>query len=138
MELKNFIRETLVNIATGIQEAKLETSDFWAINPGSLNGERVIERSYIDFDVAITVSESVENQKEGKGGVKAEISVLGSKISGDVGRSLGTAVQQASENVSRVSFKVPVYMNAHYRGDENIKQEAEYFDTRTGGHIEAR
>jgi len=43
MELKNFIRKTLVSIALGVQEAKADTADLWAIAPGPLYGRRITE-----------------------------------------------------------------------------------------------
>lgn len=124
MELRDFIRETLVGIATGVQEAKLRTSDLWAINPGKLNGESVTEKSYIEFDVALTVTETAETQKGGGGGLKAEVSVLGSKVGGGAEAAISGSTGSSSEKVSRVSFRVPVYMNADYRGDNHTKEEA--------------
>lgn len=133
MDLKDFIRETLVGIASGIQEAKIETGDIWALVPGALHGKRVSETSYIEFDVAVTVTETTESQKDGKAGVKAEISVLGSKVSGELGGGIASTKHASAEHVSRVSFKVPVHMNAHFRGDPLFAQEAAYLKDRKAG-----
>lgn len=127
MELKDFIRETLIGIAAGVQEAKIKTADLWAIAPGALHGERIVETSFVDFDIAVTVSENVQKHKEGKGAVKAEISVLGARIGGNLGENRGDTEQVSSENVSRVSFRVPVYMNAHFHGDPRLQEERELF-----------
>jgi hypothetical protein len=104
MELKDFIRETLVGIANGIEEARIETGDIWAINPASIDGEKVAERSYVEFDIAVTAGETLGSRKEGKAGVKAEISVLGASV-----------------------FKVPVHMNVQFRSEEAVKQRTDYF-----------
>jgi len=127
MELKDFIRETLVGIANGIEEARIETGDIWAINPASIDGEKVAERSYVEFDIAVTAGETLGSRKEGKAGVKAEISVLGASVGGDLGGGLEGSKQSHSENVSRVSFKVPVHMNVQFRSEEAVKQRTDYF-----------
>jgi hypothetical protein len=126
MKLRDFIKDTLTDIAFGIQNAKIATKDVWAINPGALHGERLTDKSYVEFDVALTVTESSSTERDGKGGVKAEIEVFGSKVGGEVGGGIGSTSEKSTQNVSRVSFKVPVYMNAHYRGDKNILEEAEF------------
>lgn len=127
MELKDFIRETLVGIAKGVEEARIETGDIWAINPTAIDGEKIVEKSYVEFDIAVTAGETTGSRKEGKGGVRAEISVLGASVGGDLGGGLEGSKQSHSENVSRVSFKVPVHMNVQFRSDEALKQRFEYF-----------
>ncbi|UCI05391.1 hypothetical protein [Mesorhizobium sp. B1-1-8] len=117
----------MTEIAHGIQSAKIETKDIWAINPEALHGERLTEKSYVEFDVAVTVNESSTNEKDGRRAFKAEIEVFGTKFGGELGGGLGAKKETSSQNVSRVTFKVPVYMNAHYRGDKNIEAEAEHF-----------
>lgn len=130
MKLRDFIKDTMTEIAHGIQAAKIETADLWAINPGMLHGERLIEKSYVEFDVAVTVNDATASEKDGKGGMKAEIEVFGSRLGGELAGGLGTKKETSTVNASRVAFKVPVYMNAHFRGDPNIAQEAEHFANR--------
>ena len=128
MKLRDFIQETMTEIAYGIQEAKINTSSIWAICPGSLHGERLTEKSYVEFDVAVTVNESVARKMDGKGGIKAEVEVLGSRFGGELSGGSEGQKEASTVNASRVAFKVPVYMNAHFRGDQNIKDEAEIFE----------
>lgn len=73
-------------------------------------------------------------QKEGKGGMSAKIEVMGVSLGGDLGGGGHKAEEAAKTVVSRIAFKVPVYMNAHFRGDQNLADEAAYFATR--GKIE--
>jgi hypothetical protein len=130
MKLRDFIKEIMVEIAHGIQAAKIETGDLWAISPGALHGERLTEKSYVEFDVAVTVSEATKSARDGKGGMKAEIEVFGSRIGGEFTGSAETRSDVSTVNASRVAFKVPVYMNAHFRGDSNLIEEAEHFARR--------
>lgn len=130
MKLSEFIDQAMTEIAEGIQRAKISTSDIWAIAPGSLNGERIFEKSKVEFDVAVTVVESTETQKEGKGGIAAKVEVIGISLRGNLAGG-GHKVQETAKTVaSRIAFKVPVYMNAHFRGDKNIAEEAAYFAAR--------
>lgn len=131
MKLRDFIKDTMTEIAHGIQAAKIETADLWAINPGMLHGERLTEKSYVEFDVAVTVNEATTSEKDGKGAVKAEIEVFGSRVGGELSGGLSGTKETSTVNASRVAFKVPVYMNAHFRGDPNIVEEAEHFANRS-------
>jgi hypothetical protein len=126
MELRQFIRDAMMEIAMGIQQAKVDTKDLWAVTPAKLNGESVLEKSFIEFDIAVTVQEGASSQKDGKGGVKAEISVLGAKLGADGSGGVARTETNSTQNVSRITFKVPVYMNAHFRGDPNIAIEADF------------
>lgn len=130
MKLSEFIDQTMTEIAEGIQKAKISTSDIWAIAPGSLNGERIFEKSEVEFDVAVTVVDTTTTQKEGKGGVSAKVEVMGVSLGGDLGGGGHRAEEAAKTVASRIAFKVPVHMNAHFRGDKNIADEAAYFATR--------
>lgn len=129
MKLREFIRETLVEIAHGVQEAKFATKNLIAISPGAMHGERLSEKSYVDFDVAVTVDERMESGKDGKGVVKAEINVFGSKVGGELGGGIGAKKESGTQTVTRVAFKVPLYMNAHFRGDKAIMEEEEFYNT---------
>lgn len=66
MKLRDFIKDTMTEIAHGIQAAKIGTADLWAISPGLLHGERLIEKSYVEFDVAVTVNEMNGSERDGK------------------------------------------------------------------------
>ena len=130
MKLSQFIEETLTEIAVGVQSAKLRTSDLWAISPGALHGADLHEKSEIEFDVAVTVEQTLSSGKDGKGGVEASIQVMGVNLSGQLGGGLTGNQSNATTVASRIAFKVPVYMNAHFRNDKGISEEREYFQSR--------
>lgn len=112
MELKDFIRETFVQISKGIEEANTELQDSSAIiNPNNVyvNAEnrqnygrlskskeynRIIET--VDFDVAVTASD--ENEAGGKFGIK-----VGSIELGANGKQT-----ESSKAESRIKFKIPM------------------------------
>lgn len=112
MKLKDFIKETLVEIAEGIDEAKDPVGHRVAIAPSSMNGELSSEKSYIEFDIAVTANETIHKRKNGTGSVSAQIEVLGNRVKGELGGSAIGDTQLQSEKVSRVQFKVPVYFSA--------------------------
>ena len=111
MELKDYVSETLVQIAEGIISAKekLDGKDV-IINPNPTfgsNGEfwigknqehGVVERrvQMIEMNIATTVTESTE----GNGGAKVGIGVL----------NIGTGIKESGEqkNVNSVKFAIPI------------------------------
>lgn len=135
MRLSDFIDQAMTEIAEGIQKAKISTSDIWAISPGSLNGERIFEKSEVEFDVAVTVVDSTEVKSDGKGGVSAKVEVMGVSIGANLDGSKNKVSDTAKTVASRISFKVPVYMNAHFRDDKNMAEEAAYFSSRANAKI---
>jgi hypothetical protein len=108
MKLKDFVKETLVEIAEGIDEAKDPVGDRVAIAPSILNGQSALEKSYIEFDIAVTANETIHKSKGKAGNVSAQIEVLGNRIKGELGGSATGDTQLQNEKVSRVQFKVPV------------------------------
>lgn len=131
MDLENFVAQTLAQITKGIQKAQREVGDTGAwINPagyGLPKAEQRVELSTgvfayihdVEFDVAVTVSD------EQKAGAGAGISVFGAKV------KAGGDVAYENEEVSRVSFSVPVVWPQSVRDereqehDRLIKQEAD-------------
>jgi hypothetical protein len=115
MELQDFIKNTLVQIARGIENAATELKGSKAIvNPrnvrtggvqdehiyGYLNTNKkffkVVQK--IEFDVAVTA----EKTKETKGGMGISV---GSIAVGTQGRS-----ENAGSTVSRIRFSVPIVL----------------------------
>lgn len=99
MQLENFIKETLVSIIKGVAGASAEIKDIAQIDDDEFFriddfGENAEGNRYVDFDVAITAT----NENSMKGGAKASISVVGGSIDGEK--------RIATENISRVKFKV--------------------------------
>lgn len=138
MQLRDFIQETLYEIALGVHLAKIKSKDLIAVNPGSLNGEVLNEKSYIDFDVSLVVNEKKVSSSSGSGKIGGEIKVASIvKIGADVGGSGAKSTETSSEKTHRVAFKVPVYMNAHFRGDRSMAEEAAFVSSIADPKVEA-
>ena len=91
MKLDEYVKQTLVDISNGVEQAQREAMHF--IAPGRVNDEVVIERQTVKFEVVVTVS------KEAGGGITVF--------------SIGDAKAHASsEHTNRISFEVPIYLNA--------------------------
>jgi len=108
MDLKDFVSETLIQIANGVKQAQEQTEQIGArVNPkltgaannaaqhGFLPAEQA-PAQIVQFDVALTV-------KEGSG-IKGGIGIFAGAV------SLGSSGQSSAENssVSRVKFCVPL------------------------------
>src|ERR1700687_5749624 len=113
MDLREFVKETLAEIASGVKDAQDQSQESGAgVNPAGIavdaspdgylgqlpSGETVF---VIDFDVAVTVSDSAQ------GGAGAKVQVL-EMLSANVGGSLGAS----SQSTSRIKFKVPLALRA--------------------------
>ncbi|MGE0283532.1 MAG: hypothetical protein AB7P20_23355 [Rhizobiaceae bacterium] len=91
MKLGEYVRQTLLDITNGVEQAQREAMLF--IAPGSINGERIAQAQMVKFEVMVTVS------KEAGGGIKVF--------------SLGDLKAQGnSEHTNRIEFEVPVCFNA--------------------------
>lgn len=125
MQLSSFIQEALYEIALGIHAAKVRAKDLVAISPGAMDGESVIEKSYIDFDVSVVVKESAKRSNAGKAGLSGSLQVA-SFVNIGVSTEAGAGSESTSdtEQVHRISFKVPVYLNANHRADPSMAAEA--------------
>lgn len=113
MELKDFVRETLSEIASGVAEAQAEQQGA-LINPRiksqessdskialaedgagrGIQGGRILD--YVEFDIAVTVDKNTET--------KGKISVL----FGALNLSSGGASENKDSSTSKVRFKVPI------------------------------
>ena len=98
MELKKFIKNSLVGIIDGINDADKEIEDrdirrkaHFYINPSAKNNK---EAKYISFDIAVTTSNAANAQAQGEG--KIYIADL----------SLEGELKHATERTNRISFKV--------------------------------
>lgn len=108
MELKEFIKTAITDIVTAVSELQVELAENGAIvNPplphpisnGSVNvgkGNEPIER--LTFDVALTTTEA----SSADGGVKGGVAIFSAKV--------GAGLQSSSQNVSRLSFAIPVVL----------------------------
>jgi hypothetical protein len=109
MELREFVKDTLLAITEGILEAQKEVpSPETQFGSGSaiLGKERIVE-----FDVALAETESTE--KGGKIGVAFPI--LG-QVTGGADKSTGTT------STTRIKFEVPVIYPGHKRSSVSAAQ----------------
>ncbi|MCM1079127.1 MAG: hypothetical protein NC344_05805 [Bacteroidales bacterium] len=111
MELKEFIKAAVSDITNAVSELQAELDNGAIVNPTLPKGEygkhlmvnneiREIER--LNFDVAVTVAESTGQES----GVKGGISILGAKT--------GSESSTKAENVSRLTFSVPVVLPSEH------------------------
>lgn len=98
MELKDFIKNTLVGIVDGIHEAsdvlKSRKYDEFPFNQFSINDMEKTAYRYISFDVAIIIS------KETSGTASSQGKILIASV------DLEGGITYSTENVSRIQFKV--------------------------------
>lgn len=95
MDLDEFVRDTLVCIASGVRLAQEELKGTKAyVNPthSNLRGGRSTKFHEVAFDVAVTVGESAKGKAEG--GIKVM----------SVGIGGGASSESSSEIASRISF----------------------------------
>ncbi|MDX5362717.1 MAG: hypothetical protein LPJ91_00985 [Pseudazoarcus pumilus] len=117
MELKDFVRESLVQISMGISEASeaLKTTNAH-INPKNIYvnadnrqnyGRLHHDKTYypvvelVEFDVAVHASEGTETN--GKIGISI----------GSIGLGAGGKSQESNKSESRIKFRVPVTFPSH-------------------------
>jgi len=91
MNLDEFVKKTFLEITTGVSSAQEESLLY--IAPGHVEGEKLTGAQIVHFEVAVTVS------KEASAGIRV--------LSFGEGKAGG-----ASQEVSRISFEVPVYFQA--------------------------
>ena len=109
MELREFVRSTLLEIVAGVseaQEALIEGGSTGVINPpasGNINrpeyrgtGSRLLEM--VEFDVALTVTETSDK------GLGGRLSIAAASI----GTQRGTSIENSE--VSRIQFQVPIVL----------------------------
>lgn len=108
MELKEFIKTAVSDIVSAVSELQTELAENGAIvNPplphpisnGSVNvgkGNEPIQR--LTFDVALTTTET--NSVDG--GAKGGVAIFSAKV--------GAGQQSSSQNMSRLSFAIPVVL----------------------------
>ena len=121
MELKEFIKTAITDITEAVSELQSELNNGAIVNPTlpnpiSLktltvdNEIRPIEQ--LAFDVAVTATEASGID----GSAKAGISIFGAKI--------GTESSAKTENVSRLTFSVPiVFPTTHVKTPQEIMRE---------------
>lgn len=127
MELKEFIKETLVQIAEGVEAAQTEVRDCGGfVNPAHRNDPKNIFETHfgvlgngqniflVDFDISVTVIEETGADAKAKLQVASFFKV-------------GAGIESSSSNsaTNRVSFKVPLGLPVDAVSEEKLKQKDE-------------
>lgn len=136
MELKEFIKTAISDITDAVNELQEELSNGAIVSPSlpnPISNGTVIDPendrinrpiSKIDFDVAITVGDTSATGA----GVKAGIQIFSAKIGGES--------QTHTENVSRMTFSIPVVLPTVYvKNRDEIKNEKLYGRRKTSSAI---
>lgn len=112
MELKQFIKATLIDIVSAIRETQAEVKEYATILPLKEQSEKITaiqmkdglaDISDIDFDVAITIGTEKNTEK----GIKAGINVVG--IFNAIAATKGDGTM-TSQNISRIRFSISVLL----------------------------
>lgn len=125
MELKEFVKTALTDITNAVSELQAELqngaivspsmsnkiSNVTVTDPANENCYRAISK--IDFDVAITVGGTDKVEAGGKAGIQ----IFSAKIGGNS--------EEHTENVSRITFSIPVVLPTHHveSDEERMKRE---------------
>ena len=88
MTLDEYVKQTIVDIAKGVSEAKREASV--GVAPGYVDGEKVFSEQLISFEIVVSA------EKEANGGLKVP--------------AIGELSASAASNQSnKISFQVPIF-----------------------------
>lgn len=115
MELSQFIESTLFDIALGVQKAKLRAADIVAIAPNRVDGKEAGETTYVEFDIGVKTSSTNSNSSEGSGKAAARGRIWVVDASTEIGGKMDRRSEAGAEHNHRISFKVPIHLNAHFR-----------------------
>lgn len=97
MELKQFIKEALLNIVKGVDEANSDSNRFKII--GTRHETSGIEGTYVDFDISIVINESSSGEAGGKIDV-AFLNVVSAGVDSKIDQN------SAHQNTHRLTFKI--------------------------------
>ncbi len=121
MELKEFIKTAITDITEAVSELQSELNNGAIVNPTLPNpialktltvDDEIRPIEQLAFDVAVTATEASGID----GSAKVGISIFGAKI--------GTESSAKTENVSRLTFSVPiVFPTTHVKTPQEIMRE---------------
>lgn len=127
MELKDFIKTALTDITDAVSELQAELGNGAIVNPSMPepisnatvkdpgNGKVNRRISNVDFDVALTVSDTGMLESGGKAGIQ----IFSARI--------GAESKTHNENVSRITFSIPVVLpSVHVKTQGEINDEKLY------------
>jgi hypothetical protein len=125
MELKEFIKETLSQIAAGIEAAQTEVRDCGGfVNPAHRATTKDSDKSHfgalesgqniflVDFDVAVTIVEGRGKEAKAKLSVASVLSVGG-----------GGESNKSTSATNKISFKVPMALPVDSVTTEKLKEQ---------------
>jgi hypothetical protein len=125
MRLSTFIHDTLYEIALGVTIGRARALDMVAVMPGHIDGTDVAEKTYVDFDIAVVVDEDLSGTSTKDGNVGAEIQVVSMiKIKAGAGVKNESVSHKSQEQTHRITFKIPIHMNAHFKDNPKAIAEA--------------
>ena len=116
MHLSDFVKSSLGEIILGVAEAKALTRNLASVSPGKLNNKSLLEKTEVEFEVALTTRKTDESGSVKSGKAGFEIAVLSASVGLGGGVEGSKSTLENNESISRLAFKVPVYLNAHHRG----------------------
>lgn len=101
MELKQFIKEALLGITGGINDANKENNRFKIIG---VKHESGIDGNFADFDVSVVVNEASGGEVDGK---------IGVSFLNVVSAGVGSKIDQTSayQNTHHLTFKIYISEN---------------------------
>ena len=120
MELKEFIKTALADITNAVSELQGELRNGAIVSPSlSREDEKTIEidnknviLTQVAFDVAITAG----GTDTIKGGAKGGLHVFSAKVDG--------SNEEHTENVSHVSFTIPIVLPQHHvKSEQEMKED---------------
>lgn len=117
MQLSEFIETTIFEIALGVARSKVACKDLISVSPGSMNGKKRERETTVDFDVALKLSTGSTSSSQAGASAKGRLRIMVVDADISVGGEKAGSETDASEQTHRVSFSVPVFLNAHHRTD---------------------
>lgn len=109
MELKKFIKEALLNITEGVEEANTESNRFKIVGV-RLNGTE-IDGAYADFDVSVVLNKESGAKVEGE--AKVELLTV-------VSANVDAHIDQSTSHQNTHNLKFRVYISEKKLNDQKI------------------
>lgn len=107
MELGDFVKKVIQDVESALKDASMENDKHYTV-----------DKDGIDFDVAVTASDSMTESVDGK--IGASIKVFGANVGGQ------KQTRKDSSEVSRVHFKIYIPPQTKQQSDAFIAQINEH------------
>ena len=123
MDLRQFVKQALMDVAFGVHEARVDCQEIVAIVPANLNGDSQNIITEIEFDIAVAVSAEKASKKaaDGKAEVKINVVAADFKLGGGGGGETGE--KSMDQTTSRIAFKVPIVMTADFTNNPDREED---------------